>query len=273
MIYSPSQTDLYAVCPMKRQLRYRDRWVTKVAGKRDLAAILGQAFAVGVAQHNTMRAGGNINGVVPASVARTYAEGHLWSEIEDAGRRVEPWDRSQYEAVPERAFKLVEKYIAHDPIPSGWPILGIEERLPSGVARPDLVVDDGRGPTPLDYKTKLSLKRDYEEREVSRWRMSWQLLHYCWELKADHYYICLIVAEPFRVQLYPFEVHPKMMQWWVESAEQRWGLMAMEDADERVVGMASQHADAFGECEYATACFQHHLDPERMKADYVQRGR
>lgn len=252
---------------MKRQLRYRDRWVTKVAGKRDLAAVLGTAVAAGLAAHNLKKPDA-------AYIARMEAV-HALQDLDEQGRRVEAWDSSQRDAISERAGRIVEKYIAHDPIPSDWRILAVEETLPSGVARPDLVIDDGRGPTPLDYKVKLSLKREYEEREISRWRMSWQLLHYCRELKADHYYIALIVAEPFRVQLYPFEVHPETMRWWLASGVRYWKRMA--DDDERqdaglssYTEMASRHADEFGECEYAAACFQHRLDPARMTADYVQ---
>ena len=271
--------------------------MTKVAGKRDLAMILGTAFAAGVAAHNLTKPDA-------AYVARMTAV-HALQDLEEQGRRVESWDCSQRDAIPERAAKAVEKYIAHNPIPAEWRILQVETLLPSGVARPDLVVDDGRGPTPLDYKFKLSLKREYEEREVSRWRMSWQMLHYCWEIQGQasrdaekrpgavstevtdgtrmqdrdktllsrsltpdyHYYICLVVAEPFRVQLYPFEVYPQTMDWWEQSARRYWQRMAQCEGDDE---MASRHADEYGECEYAGACFGHHLDRERMMADYIQ---
>ena len=275
---------------MKWHLRSREHWVPRVAGKRDLAAILGRAFAAGVAVYNNglrlyedreISRWRMYDSRAATEAARLAATDAL-AELDRQGRRVEVWDHSQRDAIADRAAKAVEKYALHNPIPSTWPILAVEETLPSGVARPDLVVDDGRGPTPVDYKTKLTLKKEYEDREISRWRMSWQMLHYCWELQSPpcgwppcgsqfdrldfHYYICLVVMEPFRVQLYPFEVHPNTMAWWVQSAQTRWNGMVGEGQPT----MASKHSDEYGECEYAAACFQHHLDPGRMAEDYVQ---
>lgn len=241
-----------------------------MAGKRDLAAVLGQAVGAGLAQYNVASAMSTSPCSIPSLMARTTAE-RLLGELEANGQHVGEWDQSQKAAVPDRAAKAVERYMAADPIPPEWPILMVEQRLASGVAQPDLVVDDGRGPTPVDYKTKLTLKKEYEDREIARWRYSWQMLHYCWELKADHYYICLIVLEPrFRAELIPFEIHPSLMQVWSAGAAQTWADMKEEDEGRRVPAMAAKHADEYGECEYAKACFTHHLDPERMAQDYIR---
>jgi hypothetical protein len=287
MIYSPSQTDTHGQCPIKRALRYAG-WTARGVGKRDLAAILGTAIAAGLAEYNTTRAnqvGGLLRPTVemafrpglvgPADVARNTAIATL-AVLPQQGRHIEDWDQSQANSIERRAGLAVERYIAADPIPPEWPILAVEELLPSGQARPDLVVDDGRGPVAIDYKTKLTLKPEYEDREMARWAQSWQMLHYSWELKADHFYICLLVLEPrFRVQLIPFEVHPETMGLWGISAKQRWADMRAEDEGRRQPAMATAHVDAYGPCEFQRACFECRFDPEKMREHYVQvaRGR
>ena len=285
-IYSPSQTVLWDQCALKRTLHYQ-KWVSRIVGKRDLAAMLGQAVGTGLADHYQGVAAGGAKcstgcladgwstqtGMLtwaPSTLARTAAE-QLLAALVPGGRRIEPWDQAQADALPMRAARAVERYIdSGGPIPPEWRILAVEETLPSGVARPDLVVDDGRGPTPLDFKTRLTLKPEYLAREQTRWQTSWQLYHYAWELKADHYYICLLVLEPrFRAELYPFEIHPQTLQRWELSAKAKWAAMQAEDENRARPAMAAQHTDAFGDCEYLKACFRYRLDPEKMAQDYV----
>lgn len=267
-VYSPSQTEVYGSCPLKRTLSYAG-WVSRGVGKRDLAAILGTAVTVGLEEYNRCRRYGDRR-IAPADAARNQAIASL-AVLPSQGRRIEDWDQSQANSIERRAGLAVERYIAADPIPPEWPILAVEGWLPSGQARPDLVVDDGRGPCAIDYKTKLTLKSEYESREMARWATSWQLYHYSWELKADHYYICLIVLEPkFRTQLIPFEIHPETMRLWETSARTRWKDMADEDDGRRQPAMATQHGNEYGPCEFVGACFGCRLDPEKMREDYVQ---
>jgi hypothetical protein len=293
MIYSPSQTALWLDCRMKRALS-RHGWRLKVAGKRDLAAILGTAVAAGLATYNCSKFGclcePGVGEFVPRcehcrvragdfeNIINTSRQSALeaLNDLHSDGRHVAEYDVAQRDALTERAARVVARYIAADPIPPEWPILAVETPCDESGARPDLVVDDGRGPAPIDYKVKLALKREYEAREIARWRDSWQLYHYASRVcrpGAYHYYICLIVCEPFRVELLPFEIADETMAWWRESAARYWRDMA-QDAALEVMGdlppMAAKHADEFGECEFRRACFDHRLDKARMAQDYVR---
>jgi hypothetical protein len=267
--YSPTQTVAWLECPTKRAL-YRQGIVARQYGRRELAAVLGQGMASGLEAYNRARLAGeeaHVDDIVAVGQARVARE---FAAFDAAERGLDPRDHAQRDAVPERVSKGLRAYMAADPIPSTWAVVGVETPLNGGSARPDLIVDDGRGACALDYKTKLTLKPEYEAREVERWQVSHQLMHYTTLLKATSYYICLLVLEPrFRAVIIPFEVDRDVLVRWARSAERIWAQMAAEDAGAEP-WMAATHADVYGRCEYVDYCFGTTYQRER---GYVTKAR
>lgn len=274
--YSPSQTERWLFCPIKRELSQKG-WESKYIGKRDLAACFGSAFATAVAQHNN----DIIVGVVDrpklyGDVAHHSVEMEL-NKWDDLGRVIPDWEQSTANSIADRVAKCVEKYVQMPWPLKGWKLLDVEYTLPHGRARIDLGVDDGEGIAVLDYKTKMYLKKEYFDKEVQRWRDSWAMFHYCWSygqvkgVNIDHYYIYVIIAEPkFEAKLLRFNVHPESMARWESSSRSAWKVMAWEDDGTMAPFMAAKHADEYGLCEYYKACFTHFYDENRMKEDYVR---
>jgi hypothetical protein len=94
---------------------------------------------------------------------------------------------------------------------------------------------------------------------------------YCWLENVRHYYIGFMVLEPeYSFEVIPFEIHPETMQMWQNGARQTWADMEALDKGERLPTVAATHSDAFGECPYKRACFEHHLDSVLMAQDYVR---
>lgn len=274
--YSPSQTARYLECPTKRALT-AEGWASRTAGKRELGGVLGTAFAAGMAAWR----GGvpNVKEWV-GEWTETTARDELASLAAD-GLLIGAYDQAQADAIPARAARAVEFYTKNDPIPPEWRIVAVEQICDESNARPDLVLDDGRGPAPLDFKVKLQVwgrTSDDRERNRAEWHRGleywWQMHHYADALGADHYYICHVEVEPKpRVDLIPHEIHPETARRWRESAAVTWARMAAEDRDEVPTPFAAVHTTRYGDCEYLRACLEHHLDVEKMARDYVRRPR
>lgn len=292
-VYSPSQTQTWVQCPVKRMLAYNERWRPRTLGKRELAAVLGQAIGAGLAAYySNPHATTNV-----ASVAYANAVA-LMSQFESLGASVASWDQAQALATPERARQAVEKSVALDQagrvLPATWRVLDVERTLPDhGHARIDLGVDDGAGPAVLDWKVKLSLKEIYRQKEVEKFRYSGQMYHYNWayaqyvrsQAGAGHYrvfegdflprfYIGLMVLEPkFSFELLSFDVSPEDHQKWLASARSTWIDMERDDFETsppHTPRMAWEHEDNYGPCEFKKACFEYHWDPALMSNDYIQ---
>jgi PD-(D/E)XK nuclease superfamily len=286
--YSPSQTTTWIDCPIKRALAYQEKWMPRRYGKRELAAILGGGVAAGLGAYYHFRGaceqwdGQSISTKPYVDIAVQVTRARL-RELEEIGAVVNDYDRAQQDALPDRVQRAVEKYITWDvegrAIPHAWLILDVERTLPDhGHARLDLGVDDGQGPAVVDHKVKLQLKREYRQRELDRYRHSWQMLHYAWAYGAvlgrpiRRYYINLIVLEPqFSVELVPFSVEPEHMAQWEQSARRVWAQMEREDQGIEHPWMAAKHADEYGNCEFAEACLTHKWDPALMAAEYVRK--
>ena len=274
--YSPSSTETWLTCPLKRHLSrgYQPRRL----GKRELGAILGTAFAAGV---NAWKTGESL-GLAPdaphcadiavGSVARQLAE------YDAAGCAVGDFDRAQQEALPRRAERAVLNVITNDPFPPTWKVLDVECSIPTwGDCRIDLGMNTPLGVVVVDWKTKLSLDPKWLPREVDRWRFSEQRFHYSnayAEVTGQPvyaFYIGLVVCEPFRVHVIPFVNHPEELKVWQQAREQTWRDMEQEELGERRIGMAAKHHDEFGPCEFQRACFEHLLDPHLMAHEYAPR--
>ena len=209
--------------------------------------------------------------------------GKLYADALAHGARVGEWDQAQAAAIPRRVARAITAYIAEDAaerlIPASWSLLAVEHAFPDyGYARPDLVVHDGLGPAIVDLKTRLTLDPRWRERELMRYRHSWQLLHYAWawgqyaQCRVGRYYICLVVLEPrFSVELMPYPITSEALAVWEQSAQRVWAQMAAEDQGAARPWMAAKHADEFGNCEFYDACFTHQWDEARMAVDYMRR--
>lgn len=275
--YSPSTTEKWLKCPLYRHLS--KEWSPRRLGKRELAAILGKGFHVGVAGYNAHRRGlGGGDGFKEyyADMAIQSVRMEL-AQAKERGAYVLDSDKAQEAALEKRVATVVANYIKNDPIPEAWTVLDVERILPEwGNCIIDLAMDTPMGPVVIDYKCKLSLDAKWLDKEIARYRLGEQRAHYSAGYgdfigrPVHSFYICLVVCEPFRVHLLPFVNDPEALAMWRQAREQgTWKVMEMEDQGLVGVGMAAKHMDEFGVCEFANACFEHHLDEGLMEREYL----
>lgn len=274
--YSPSSTETWTQCPLKRHLRSTG-WQPRRMGKRELGGILGTAFAQGVGAYNaTRQTGATPDPALCVAVAVQSARQELRTLLE-RGHTIGDHDRAQAEAIEPRVQRAITRYIAADPIPPAWTVLDVERILPAwGNCRIDLGLDTPQGPVVLDYKCKLQLDQKWLGKEVERYRLSEQRFHYS-AAYGDYlgrpvvaFYICLVILEPsFRTHLLPFVNAPDELAMWLQARETTWRLMEMEERGEIGVGISGKHMDEFGPCEFTGACFGSRLDPQLMSNDYI----
>lgn len=270
---------------MLRALR-REGWVPRNAKKKDLSAIVGQAFAAGVATYNTIRkayeeGGGDastLNTTSAASAATGVANGIMHQqlrEIERLGLTISAMDDSYLTQMPDMIKRAVTKYVMSDPLPATWRIVDVEREFPEhGPARPDLIVRDEFGLAVVDYKTKVTLQTQYKAKTVAEYLNHDQMHHYAWSGEevygepVQRYHIALCVFTPsFNAELISQEINPETLKLWLTGRRRVWARMAEDDLG--TPALAANHSDNFGQCEYYAACFRHRLDPELMRHDYV----
>lgn len=269
---SPSQTVEWLRCPVMRTLNYKMGIKPRRLGKGDIAAIGGRAFGKAMEVYH-----GNA-GVDPISTGVDEVRKDK-AEILRQGREVPDREMAYFSSLESRVEHSVRKYVLADPIKErGFTVEDVELPLTDhGYARIDLGVSDDMGLSVIDYKFKMNLDAKNYDREVNRYRNSWQQYHYAWAYgehkgkPVNNYYICLVVAEPkFSAKLHEFPIHPETMEMWKESANRIWTQMEHEDAGLTQPWMAANHEDNFGPCPYAAACFTHRYDMNLMMAhDYV----
>lgn len=275
---------------MKRALRYSLGWRPRRIGKRELAAVLGTAFAAGAAVFHNRRMAAQPH-ILASTELTEIAEDSAAAAVLEASRRllglqeqgfvVNDWDAPIAQALPLRVSKGVTRYVLSNPLPAAWTIRAVEYTLADyGNARLDLAIEDADGPAIADVKVKLQLDAKYRAKELSRYQDDHQQLHYAWAwgqenvLPVHRYYIILVVLEPkFSAELLPYQIHPETMQAWQQSQLVTWHDMALEDAGEREPYMIAKHWDEYGECEYRKMCFEHHWDEQLATHDYVQTKR
>ncbi len=272
-VYSPSQTTSWLRCPLKRALEQQG-WRQNHISKRDIGAILGQAFGAGVEHHYKRECGI----VSPSQLAMAATQSGINNLIR-LGCSWLPGDDTQATTLPALAAKAVDKYIAHDPLPPTWTILDIQRTLPDhGNCRIDLGVRSHTGQLGvLDFKFKRNLKAEYRTRELEDYRESWQFKHYAWAYgeamgePVQFYGVILTCLEPrFEVIFDPVPVDPEMLTRWLTGARRVWAQMEKEDAGEAEPWEAASHRDQYGRCEFFNACFLHRLHPHLMETEYVR---
>ncbi len=300
MIFSPSQTSTFQTCPMKHHLSRTEGWRPRVLAKRDLAAIVGSAFAEGIASWNRVRGDKCLAydqapmAEVASGIARQSAEKAI-TRLTDAGCTVPTVLLPDVEYAPTVAARAVERVCANDPIPADWTIVDVERPFEDhGNARPDLVCRDDTGALVIvDYKCAMVLKDGYVAERLDGYRRSAQMYHYVWAARTvyadaeacrdemaghywamknatvDRYAIVLVRIEPWKVWLQPYTVDERLLKRWADSAWTTWDRMSTP----AIEGPAS-HWDActtkFGECEFAKACWDHDRDEAMMALDYVR---
>lgn len=272
---------------MARQLR-REGWVRKVLQKRDLAGIVGTAFAAGAGAYHTLRMnheeGGqplaDLNKVKAGAAAMGIADRILHQHLERIERDgfiVNATDDLYLTQMPTRVQKAVAKYVQNDPLLPTWKIVSVEQELPEhGGARPDLIVRDDLGLAVVDLKSKVELRQQWKAKTVADYQNHDQMFHYAWAVgeaygePVQRYYIALVVFEPtFSVELLPNEINQETLSVWLQGRRRVWDLMAQEDRGDAVPFMSDKHADNFGRCDYEEACFRWHYDTELMKNTYL----
>lgn len=272
--YSPSSTEAWLACPVKYALR-KGGWTPRRAGKRELAAILGTAFAAGV---NTWKAGEQAGLAANPGLCASVAEGtatRMLAELAEAGIHIGAGDTAQRDRVARRAGDAVRNIIAHDPIPPQWKVLDVERIIPAwGNCRIDLGLESPLGVVVWDWKSKLTSDPKWLPRDVERWRLSEQRFHYSCAY-ADFlgrpvyaFYVGLVVLEPFRTHVLPFVNDPGDLQRWEHGRARTWKAMEA-DRDGAPPWPAAAHETVYGPCEYVGACFESQDDPTLMERDYV----
>jgi hypothetical protein len=282
-VYSPSQTATWLECPVKRHLAYVEHWRPRLVGKRELAAVLGTAVAAGVEAYHRARMAGQSNHPAEhwADMASQTAR-LLLRQLQDSGFQIAEYDQAQADALPGRAAKAVQTYLAAAPIPADWAILEVEQvHQQYGSCRLDLVVrDEPDHVAAVDLKVKLRLEPRYRPKEIERYRHHWAMLHYTWVVEQVYgqtprrYYILFLVLEPAPESwLQAYLVDEEVLRVWEQSARRVWTQMEVHDTagpDDRGPWIAAKHADEYGPCEYYDACFEYRWDPALMSHDYVQ---
>lgn len=258
VIYSPSQTTTWLQCPVKRRLRYRDRILPRQLGWKEYTGALSHLVHSGLAAHYA--------GLSEPDYAALFATQK--AEWARQSRTVHEKDARSLQLgadMVEVAGWIVKNYKKSDPIQKqGWTVISVEQELPSG-SRPDMVVDSGRGPCPLDFKLKYTLDPKWEDKEILRYAHSWQMHHYGYEIGSPLYWILLLAIKPtWRIRLIPYEISASFSQDWILGAARVWTEMEKEDVLESPPWMASTHVDEYGQCEYYRWCF------EGNRQDYVQ---
>ncbi len=286
LIFSPSSTATWLRCPMLRALR-RQGWVPRTAKKKDVSAIIGQAFAAGVGTYNNLRkaheeGGGDVTTLDKARAAAAsvgIAKGVMhqhFREIERLGLVIPATEDSYFNDAPRYIETAVNKYCLNDPLPSTWRIVDVEREFSEhGPCRPDLIVRDNFGLAVVDYKSKVTLLEKYRAKTEQEYLNHDQMHHYAWageEVYSEpiqRYHIALAVITPtFRCNLVSQEINPETLKLWLQGRRKVWKRMAEDDADGQPA-LAADHSDKFGQCDYYAACFRYRLDPELMKRDYI----
>lgn len=282
-VYSPSQTEVFSQCQIKRELR---KWTSKYAGKPQIARWMGSSVTAGLAHYNEGRKRQYVDWLLTdaqAEAQRVYDD-----EVERFLAAGGILDGAKGLHLSPLIARALSEYSKVDPIPLSWKIIGAEVPFPDhGNARPDVIIENDWGFAPVDYKFKETLYvRNGETEDAARFRTlleykdSWQMLHYVWAIrqvygKCDRYYICLGELSPKpHFTLQAFEVSDETLAMWVQSAQQYWWTMEQIDTPGRfehfVPAMAAVHRNQYGECEYRKACFEHRLDENLMSFDYIK---
>lgn len=282
MPYSPSQTELFARCPLKWWLMRRQGFEVKYIAKNDLARWMGNAVHAG---------------------ASTYYMGHRTPKVEHIRDvMMEEWKTlideaiAQGRVIDDEEMKLEiegklrnvapKLIIEQDPFPLSWSIDHVEGILEDN-SRIDIGGrDNNRIPFYADFKSTLYCKESDIPSRLGDYAFSHQMLHYAHfysRAVGEHvrrYFIpYTILAPKAMIHMAPYEVDEQQLARWYVSAQQWWGQMDMwlklaeEKGDAWVtdhIAQSPNHKDGWGRCPMYDACVNYGLEPELMRTQYVQ---
>ena len=282
-IYAPTRTSDFVFCPKYYEIKYVEKWAPDHYGKGELAMITGSALGAVCAQIHGYEGDTRWGAEALQRLALARIDSEL-DKLKQQGRTCYPKDVAYEEGLRGRMLRVIPRILERDPLPRDWKILGTEVTLPDhGNARIDLAVRDPQHLAVVDYKVKLTLRKDQVPYEREEWAYSYQMLHYSWALSltrgepVSRFWIYMVVLEPtFDIHLWPYEIHPEHMARFEVSSKQVWQDMADSHAGTRVWTDRPNHFKKWGrgnyKCEMFNACLKYHLDAGAMKQEYVQIG-
>lgn len=275
-VFSPTQTELWKECPIKRALE-RDEGIEYKYSRTTPAKVAGTGFHAGAALVHTYWKAHGSDAEVPPGLLQTAKEAAARSITTDDERYLEVGVTVGREDLIADVQKSLEKYVKLLPL-KGYEILDVEKTLPDhGPCRIDLGLRRGSDTIVVDSKFKRQLKPEYRNKTVLRYLKSWQFHHYVWaygeclNLPITHIGLLLIVGAPYSVALHTEAVDEDWQSIWLTSARQTWKDMQDERDGNRPIIAAASHENQYGPCEMMNLCFDHKLDIENaLKGDYVR---
>ena len=273
MVYSPSQTKQYLVCPTARMLS-QEGWTSRVVGIRDWVAWIGQGVHAGLASyyHHSAKALEDLkHGVLQDGVSGFNEQ---YNHAITSGRIIP----NTFYTVEAKAHieRCLEYAMSHDILPAGFEVERVEQSLgpDSGNCILDVVGKKNGKPTFIDWKVKWKCKLDFIDQELEKYRYDWkEARHYPWALsqvtgqRVEEYSAVMFVLQPqFKVVQRTYQVNWPVVQRWEEDLVEN-GLHAslwpvMESGQWQSNACYSNHFP----CEYLDACWTYNLDREKMGA-------
>lgn len=268
MVYSPSQTKQYLVCPTARMLS-QEGWTSRVVGIRDWVAWIGQGVHAGLAwlySPGLPRKGCIERGVNEFEQCYAYAI---------TSGRIIP---NTFYAVEAKAH--IERCLQHattnDILPVGFDVERVEQSLGEYNCILDVVGKRNGKPSFVDYKVKNKCKPEYIDQELEKYRYDWkEARHYPWALsqvigqQVVEYTVVMFILQPFKVVSRTYQVNWKVVERWAQGCmgpkltgelDGLWDTMTYEEPWQSNMCMGGQWP-----CEYLDACWTYDLDREKMK--------
>ena len=300
-VFSPTQTTTFIRDETAWYLRYMMKRMPRTIGKKEIAGMLGTAFADGAATyhnglptlvHRPEDAGGGAYGMAQQNLIKKAAAVAVQSakdskaEVLAREQTVYSDQNEAWELLETRAAQAVFKYALNFPTIgfSASDIVASELSLPNhGHARIDLVLNSLYGPMVVDLKSKLTLDIKYQAQLLREFEESWQMLHYTWAYgdligeRVRRFAILLHVLEPkSRLPvLHPVVVTPELLQIWEQSARQVWRRMEGIRTGTPVLmdplpACSFNFFSKFGREDWADAISKCFLDESLLDAAYIK---
>lgn len=276
-IYSPSQTETWLRCPLKRTLHYG--WESNQTDRGTYGAALGTVV------HTVMKA---------------YF--HTGDDLELIGRqaaaeeiaKLEGYDipfhlQALHNALIERGAAVGKNFgnVGIELLRLFKTVTEVEGELGPkfGNARIDLGgVGVNGNYLIVDVKSKLTMDARGEALFLAD-QPSLQMQFYRWAVPQAYEgiypelmdnpietAIALVVLEPrLRVKVYPIAIPPELLGRFDLTMPRVWKQMEEEDEGRAMPWMAAAHRDQYGDCEFKRACLELHLDPNLMSTAYRRR--
>lgn len=272
-IQRATSTMTYTRCQMLWHLKEQG-YVYKVVGPKEVASCLGTAFHAAAAhlmihQDEVDEAMALGKDALIQGAARLY----------DGTRIVRTEMEAELDALPVRLMNAVKCLASNLIVLDKYEILHTELTLPdAGGTTIDMVIrEKSTGYVGiLDWKCKTFTRSIYKDQYLKEMATSWQLRHYAWGYEkqtgtpVDFYVLGLLdLTGKARLELYPYDINPLDMEYWLSSARQYW--QDMEDTREgkRVAAMSPACRDQYGQCEYYRLCHEHQFRGS-LQIDYIK---